>query len=303
MASSDAQHIGAWTFTSRGAPSEILKYSATHPAPPWPPSPAYFKAAGKGKPARAAEQEQWLLVRTSHAALNPGDRFTLRMLPRFMRAATQVPGTDLAGDVVDVWGSSEGAPGDAPAADGEPAQSAAVRRSRRPFRAGDRIIAFLPISFTYATGQGSLQTLVVIPARFAALNPAATASVLASPGGAQPSEDAIGAFAGLPLAGSVALALLDSARSGGSGGLGPGDRVLVNAAAGGIGTLTVQMVRRAVGRDGFVVGICSAASRDVVESLGVCDEVCSVLFYLFLSLASQSQDCRESSSHTLTLTL
>ncbi|KAJ3477780.1 hypothetical protein NLG97_g8749 [Lecanicillium saksenae] len=47
-----------------------------------------------------------------------------------------------------------------------------------------------------------------------------------------------------------------------------GDRVLVNAASGGIGTMVVQMVRNIVGDSGYVVGICSGKNVEMVKGLG-----------------------------------
>ncbi|WP_329016042.1 NAD(P)-dependent alcohol dehydrogenase [Micromonospora rifamycinica] len=66
--------------------------------------------------------------------------------------------------------------------------------------------------------------------------------------------------AALPLAGSTALAgLCDAGR------VGPGHRVLVNGAAGGVGTLAVQLAR-ALGAT--VTGVCSTRNVELVRSLG-----------------------------------
>jgi NADPH:quinone reductase-like Zn-dependent oxidoreductase len=69
------------------------------------------------------------------------------------------------------------------------------------------------------------------------------------------------AAAGLPLAGLTAWqALVDTAD------VRPGQRVLVTAAAGGVGHLAVQLAKA---RGGYVLGTASAGKHDVLRSLGV----------------------------------
>jgi NADPH:quinone reductase-like Zn-dependent oxidoreductase len=75
--------------------------------------------------------------------------------------------------------------------------------------------------------------------------------------------DAAGAAA-LPLAGITALRAVRDA-----GAVGPGDRVLVNGASGGVGTFAVQ-IAKALG--GHVTGVCSTRNLELVRSLGA-DEV------------------------------
>jgi NADPH:quinone reductase-like Zn-dependent oxidoreductase len=72
--------------------------------------------------------------------------------------------------------------------------------------------------------------------------------------------------AGLPVAGCVALTLIDAAR------LKAGDTILVNGASGGIGTIVVQLAKKLVGESGRVVAICSGRNVELVNSLGA-DEV------------------------------
>lgn len=65
----------------------------------------------------------------------------------------------------------------------------------------------------------------------------------------------------LPLAGLAAWqSLVEVAK------VGPGQRVLVHAAAGGVGSIAVQLAKE---RGAFVVGTASASNRKLVESLGV----------------------------------
>src|ERR1700677_3979798 len=66
--------------------------------------------------------------------------------------------------------------------------------------------------------------------------------------------------AGLPLAGLTACQLLvDTAR------ISPGQRVLIHAAAGGVGHLAVQIARA---RGAYVIGTASSAKHDLVTGLG-----------------------------------
>jgi NADPH:quinone reductase-like Zn-dependent oxidoreductase len=66
--------------------------------------------------------------------------------------------------------------------------------------------------------------------------------------------------AGLPLAGLTAWQLLvDTAK------VGPGQRVLIHAAAGGVGHLAVQIARA---RGAYVIGTASSAKHDLVTELG-----------------------------------
>lgn len=70
--------------------------------------------------------------------------------------------------------------------------------------------------------------------------------------------------AGLPLAGLTAWQVLVDAA-----GVGPGQRVLITGAAGGVGHLAVQIAKA---RGAYVIGTASAAKHDFVRGLGA-DEV------------------------------
>jgi NADPH:quinone reductase-like Zn-dependent oxidoreductase len=75
-----------------------------------------------------------------------------------------------------------------------------------------------------------------------------------------PERVGLGEAATLPVSGVTALqAVRDVAR------VGPGARVLVLGASGGVGTFAVQVARALGGR---VTGVCSAAKADVVRDLG-----------------------------------
>ncbi|CAM1507874.1 Fc.00g047220.m01.CDS01 [Cosmosporella sp. VM-42] len=119
------------------------------------------------------------------------------------------------------------------------------------FKKSDKVVCMLPAAHTMATGTGALAEHVRVPARY----------VVPKPEGSSFAD-----AAGLMLPALTARQMVVEAA------VKEGDRVLVNAASGGIGTMVVQMVRNVVGEKGFVVGICSGKNADMVKSLGA-DEV------------------------------
>ncbi|MFM9443895.1 NADP-dependent oxidoreductase [Streptomyces acidiscabies] len=113
------------------------------------------------------------------------------------------------------------------------------------FRAGDEVFGMLP----YPHGTGAHAEYVTGPARAFARKP--------------PNVDHVQAAA-LPLAALTAYqALVDTA------GLRPGQRVLVHAAAGGVGHLAVQMAKA---RGAYVIGTASAGKHAFLREIGA-DEV------------------------------
>ncbi|KIW74038.1 hypothetical protein PV04_02106 [Phialophora macrospora] len=82
----------------------------------------------------------------------------------------------------------------------------------------------------------------------------------------KPDNISFDAAAGLAGNGCTALQFCEKA------GIKKGDRVLVTAASGGLGSIAVQIVRTFVGESGSVIGVCSAANAELVRSLGA-DEV------------------------------
>ncbi|ODA79126.1 hypothetical protein RJ55_04718 [Drechmeria coniospora] len=182
--------------------------------------------------------EEWIVVKVAFAGLNVGAIFQMTLIPSFIRSSTCIPEMDLSGSVIDVWHPDEG-------------QVAAGHGSKGRFKKGDKIVAMLPANHAFATGTGALAEYIAFPARYAVAKPAGTS---------------FGDAAGCLLAGMTARQMVLEAA------VKKGDRVLVNAASGGIGTMVVQMVRRIVGEDGYVVGICSGKNLDLVKGLGA-DEV------------------------------
>ncbi|OAA80724.1 zinc alcohol dehydrogenase [Akanthomyces lecanii RCEF 1005] len=190
-------------------------------------------------PRDAPTPEEWVLVRTAFVGLNVGAIFQMTLIPQIMRTKTCVPEMDLSGVVEEVWHPEREA--------GSSSSSAAPFR----FHKGDRVVAMLPASHSLATGTGALAEYIAIPAKYVAH---------------KPENVNFGDAAGCLLAGMTAWQQVQES------GAKEGDRVLVNAASGGIGTMVVQMVRNIVGGSGYVVGICSGRNIELVKSLGA-DEV------------------------------
>ena len=112
-------------------------------------------------------------------------------------------------------------------------------------RAGDEVFGMLP----YPDGVGAFAEYVLAPARALVAKPEGLGHVEAG---------------AIPLAALTAYqALVDTA------GVREGQRVLVHAAAGGVGHLAVQIAKA---RGAYVVGTASAAKHDFVRGLGA-DEV------------------------------
>ena len=110
------------------------------------------------------------------------------------------------------------------------------------FEPGDEVFGMLP----YPHGVGSHAEYVVGPTRAFVRKPESIDHVQAG---------------ALPLAALTAWqALVDTAA------LGPGDRVLIHAAAGGVGHLAVQIAKA---RGAYVIGTASAAKHGFLRELGV----------------------------------
>jgi NADPH:quinone reductase-like Zn-dependent oxidoreductase len=114
------------------------------------------------------------------------------------------------------------------------------------FKPGDEVFGMLP----YPHGVGSHAEYVAAPARAFAFKPANVDHVQAG---------------ALPLAGLTAWqALNDTAH------LQPGQRVLIHAAAGGVGHLAVQIAKA---KGAYVIGTASAPNHGLVRGLGADDMI------------------------------
>jgi NADPH:quinone reductase-like Zn-dependent oxidoreductase len=85
--------------------------------------------------------------------------------------------------------------------------------------------------------------------------------------------------AGLGVNGCTALMQMMEAEK---RGLKEGMRVLVNGASGGIGTMVLQLARKAVGPSGQVIAICSGKNAELARKLGA-DEVSTIVLRLLVS--------------------
>ncbi|OBT65314.1 hypothetical protein VE03_04596 [Pseudogymnoascus sp. 23342-1-I1] len=177
-----------------------------------------------------------LLIRTSHASLSPGVPIMMALFPSLAYRYPAIPELDFSGTVV----AAPPTP-----ADGDQADS-------RAFKPGDLVFGSIPVSL-HLRGVGALAEYIALP-------PSTVAPLPSHP--SIPEADMLVQAAGLPVSGCTALALLKTAK------LEAGMRVLVNGASGGVGSLVVQMVRRAVGEGGTVVSVCSGGNAEMVRGLG-----------------------------------
>ncbi|KAK0619745.1 hypothetical protein B0T14DRAFT_554897 [Immersiella caudata] len=198
----------------------------------------------------ADQSQEWLLLRVAYAAIHPGDVIGMALMPAIVRSGpartAAVPGYDITAVVEDVW---------------TPSTSSQDEVVQPRFQKGDKVIAFPPFDHIRTHGIGALQGIVPIPAKYA----------VKAPEGKSLRESA-----GLLLSGCTALQQVDET------GLKSGQRVLVNGASGGVGTYALQIARETVGREGFVVAVCSGRNVEMVKGLGA-DEVLDYTQYADLA--------------------
>jgi NADPH:quinone reductase-like Zn-dependent oxidoreductase len=197
----------AWTFSTRGTPSNILTWTSSLPTPILTPSQ--------------------ILIRISHAALNPGGTTAMALMPTILRVKNSIPEIDFAGTVV-------------------------ARGAFAPshLTIGTRVFGAIHLK-SMNRGMGTLADYIAIGE---------------TDGGVAVLPDRVSFEQGAGLAGCgiTGLGMWREA------GCQEGDRVLVNGASGGAGTMAVQ-VAKALGT-GKVVGICSGRNAEMVRGLGA-DEV------------------------------
>ncbi|KAJ4415857.1 zinc ion binding [Gnomoniopsis sp. IMI 355080] len=197
----------AWTVAKNGAPSDALLLKTDAPVP---------------SPIKSGN----ILVKVTHAALNPADLNFMSTLPNWLPfRRNPTVGLDFAGEVVQL-GSSVSA----------------------GLSVGSHVAGALNV-MSVAIGRGSLAEYVEVPASKVALVPESLTL-----------RDAAGA---LGIAGQTAWLILKEA------GVKKGDRVLVNGASGGVGSVLVQVAKA---KGAVVYGVCSGGNAEFVKGLGA-DEV------------------------------
>ncbi|KAK2809484.1 hypothetical protein FQN50_003752 [Emmonsiellopsis sp. PD_5] len=209
----------AWTYTKPGSPLTTLTLTPSHPTP---------------SPASLAPSD--LLIKVSHASLNPTMRMLMRLLPsfpRFLKKTPTIPELDYSGTVIAL----------------SPHATDAVRAEFPP---GTAVLGVNdPVREVVWRGRGALAEYVV----------GRLGSVVRKPEGLGFEE-----AAGLGAVGCTALNLVRRA------GVRRGMKVLVNGASSGTGVMVVQIVKGLVGEGGGVVGVCSGSGEGLVRGLGA-DEV------------------------------
>ncbi|KXX77949.1 putative quinone-oxidoreductase, chloroplastic [Madurella mycetomatis] len=209
------QTMKAWTTARTGTPRQALSFQPSIPTPSLPPSSSL------------------LLVKVTHAALNPVDLALLKTCPPWLPFRhSPTPAMDFAGEVV--------------------AAGSGALLAGSPVALGTRVAGAIGLR-EVATGKGSLAEYVAVDVR----------SVAVVPDGMDGKE-----AAGLMgIAGQTAAAMVRNA------GFGIGDgtpgRVLVNGASGGVGSVAVQALK-GMGKE--VVAVCSGGNADMMRRLGA-DEV------------------------------
>ncbi|KAG9237156.1 hypothetical protein BJ875DRAFT_370559 [Amylocarpus encephaloides] len=199
----------AWTHSKPGTASSVLSFSSDIL-----------------KPSPTAPGD--ILIKISHAALNPGGSIIMTLVPMIFRSKPSIPDSDFSGTISQIAPSTPSS-------------------SLRDLEIGSKVFGSVPLGQQVKNGKGVMAEYVVVPAE----------AVRKVPEGLKMEE-----AAGLPVAGCSALVLLEKA------GLKAGMKVLVNGASGGIGSLFVPMAKNSVGGSGRVVAVCSGANAEMVRGLG-----------------------------------
>ncbi|KAL2060676.1 hypothetical protein VTL71DRAFT_9317 [Oculimacula yallundae] len=164
----------AWIHTSTGPPEKVLTFTPEHPTP-------------------EAPVGEEVLVKISHAALNPGGSTMMQICPMIFRSKPAIPEMDFAGTIVQVGPS--------------------VPESRN-LKSGTEVFGSVLVGAHIRRGKGALAEYVVVDAENVCL---------------KPENLSFEGAAGLPVAGCTALALVDAAKleegmkvliNGASGGIG-----------------------------------------------------------------------------------
>jgi NADPH:quinone reductase-like Zn-dependent oxidoreductase len=202
-----SETMRAWTFTTRGPPSSVLKLRSDLPRP----SPSDLRP-------------NEVLVRITHVGIFQGFAALMAILPHFT-STPWIPATDFSGLIVATGsGVTHVVSGDA--VFGSPDPKRYLRDTR-----------YNGVLVEYAILPGSAVVRKPVGMSFASA-------------------------AGLGGNGCTAVQFC------GVLGLRRGMKVLVTGASGSTGSLTLQVVRAVVGKEGSVWGTCSGVNEELVKGLG-----------------------------------
>jgi NADPH:quinone reductase-like Zn-dependent oxidoreductase len=202
------QTMKAWVYSANGPPSKVLTLNPKREAPRTP---------------TGVE----LVIRVSHAALNPVGAVTMATIPSIMRDCPSVPEIDFAGVVV-----------------------AAGPQAPSEFPVGSKICGAYTVAAN-RKGLGSLTEYILVSEETAGLSRVPEGMDLAD-------------ASGLHCTGQTAVKMCERA------GIKGDERVLLNGASGGVGTMVLQVLKAMGAKE--VVAICSERNADLVRKLGA-DEV------------------------------
>lgn len=260
-----------WSFTDPGAVSSVLTLHCDLPLPSLPDPRVDTKVATKLKLVENSDDPratiEWVRVRVTHASLNPAGVYQAIIIPSFLRQGgkkqAQTPEFDSAGYVEEVVVAS-------------PAGAMTTQNTETKFTRGDKVWVHLDLNYWLATGTGALASHISVPAQYVTRIPS-----LPSDDSSIDKKKAHASSLLLEQASCMGVATYTAWAAVERADPQLGDRVLVVAAAGGIGTQVVQMVRQRIGKEGKIVGVCKrgCSNQDeqynteaIVKALGV-DEV------------------------------
>ncbi|CAK7274363.1 zinc ion binding [Sporothrix epigloea] len=222
---SQLPRMKAWVVVKNGGPSEAL---------------ALKDVGEETTTALPVPQGANVLIRVSHAALNPADLVFMRHIPTWVPFRRQaIPAMDFAGQIVALG----------PQAAAVPSHAAA------PLVVGARVAGCISVALI-ATGHGALVEYLTVPAELVARQPLAfgDSNELAGP----PSAGLLGC------AGQTAhLAATDPCAEAAFRANRP--RVLINGASGAVGSLLIQISKA---RGAYVAAVCSGKNAAFVRRLG-----------------------------------
>ena len=178
-----------------------------------------------------------VLVKTSHASLMAGTILMFHLLPHYS-STPLIPECEFSGEIV-AFGAS-----------GQRTSTC----EGQTLELGNQVVGFIDPDMIWKYN-GAVAEYVVCR----------RSKIVRSPegwGGAEAS--------GLMANGWTAVCAGDAA------GLKRGDKVLVNGASSGVGSMMVQVAKNLVGEEGWVVGVCSGRNEGFVRGLGA-DEVSKLL--------------------------